>query len=97
MNQIRLRDLQATVDRINRTTGNPIQPYIKSEDGSRLVAQIGNYHLDGAYGGHALHRMQTDGGGISDVFRSGHMTKRDLYNRMHAFLAALETKDAVLK
>ena len=38
-------DLQNVVDRINSVTNSPMQPW---EDGT---AQIGNYHLSGAYGG----------------------------------------------
>ena len=30
------------------------------------------------------------GGGVRDVFSCGHVTKRDLYNRMSAYLVACE-------
>ena len=33
--------------------------------------------------------MQTDGGGISDVFGSGHITKRDLSARISAMLCGI--------
>jgi hypothetical protein len=46
--------------------------------------------LSGAYGGVALHRMYNAGGGVSDVFGSGHMSKRELYGRMHAFIRGME-------
>jgi hypothetical protein len=32
----------------------------------------------------------TEGGGVRDVFSCGHVTKRDLYNRMSAYLVACE-------
>lgn len=76
MERMTEKQLQAIVDRINRMTGAPMTPYTKV--GERHVAQIGNYHLSGAYGGKSLHRMVTDGGGISDVFGCGHASKRDL-------------------
>lgn len=61
----------------------------RQEDGS-LKATVGAYYIDGAYGGVALYRMSTEGGGVSDVFHSGHMTKRDLYNRIRAFMDGID-------
>ncbi len=93
MDRITDKHLQAAVDRINRTMGTPINPYERVM-GQQWVAQIGNYHLSGAYGGKALHQMLTEGGGIRDVFGCGHVSKRDLYNRLHAFIAGIESKRA---
>ena len=87
MDRITKQNMQAVVDRINRTTGMPAQPWV-TVDGKH-IAQIGCYHLSGAYGGYALHRMHNEHGGVSDVF-GGHMPKRDLYDRMHAFLRGIE-------
>lgn len=53
-------------------------------------ANIGAYYIDGAYGGVALYRMVTDGGGVTDVFNAGHMPRRELYNRIRAFLDGYE-------
>ena len=74
--------LEAVVNRLNRITGSPHQPY---ENG---LPREGNYHLSGAYGGWALHRM-TKGGGTSDVLNTGHISKRDLINRMFAYTRGL--------
>ena len=71
------KDLQATCDRINRMLDKPLEP------------NIGCYHLDHAYGGVALHQMVNDGGGVRDIL-GGHLTKRDLYERMNAFIKGLE-------
>lgn len=92
MTTITKANLQATVDRINRITGSPMEPYTKTGEvpNQTYTANIGNYHLSGAYGGFSLHRMDTDGGGITDVLRVGHVSKRDLYDRMHAFIRGLE-------
>jgi hypothetical protein len=92
MNRITEKDLQATVDQINHVTHSPAAPWV--HEAGRSVANIGNYHLDGAYGGVSLHRMENEHGGVSDVFRCGHISKRDLYERMHAFLAGLATEVA---
>lgn len=88
-NQITLRDLEGVCKRINRVTDSPETAWTLDSAG-KLRANIGNYHLDGAHGGYALHRMTNKGGGVSDIF-GGHFPKRDLYYRMHAFLAGIET------
>jgi hypothetical protein len=89
MTRISRSNLEAVVKRLNIMTGNSIDPYTKDKNGN-FIANIGNYHLSGAYGGVSLHRMSTDGGGVSDVFRCGHVTKRDLYDRLHAYLNGIE-------
>lgn len=89
MTMITRSNLEAVVKRLNIMTGNSIDPYTKDEAG-QFTANIGNYHLSGAYGGVSLHRMATDGGGVSDVFGCGHVTKRDLYDRLHAYLNGIE-------
>ena len=87
-NVITLKNLQAVVNRINTTTGSPVEQYTKVN--GKLVANIGNYHLSGAYGGYALYRMVNASGCIRDISDSGYMTKRALYNILHAYLAGYE-------
>lgn len=82
-----IRELENLVKRINRITGNPETPYTKKEDGS-FVANIGNYHLSGAYGGYGLHKMVSNGGRIYDIF-GGYMPARELYGKLSAFLMGL--------
>ena len=90
MERITQKQLEMLVDQINAATESPPEPY-RVEDG-RHKANIGNYHLSGAYGGWALHRMDSDGGGVDDVFGSGHVPRRELYQRMRAFLVGLRAK-----
>lgn len=90
MERITLQNLEAVVKHINIMTNSPLESYTKKD--GKYVANIGNYHLDGAYGGYALRRMVNEDGGISDVLRVGYATKRELYNAMHAFIAGLEAK-----
>jgi len=87
-NSISLAFLKAQIQRLNIVTGSPVEPYVRV--GDKFVCQIGNYHLSGAYGGYALHRMGNDGGGISDVFRSGHVSKRELSTRISSMLAGID-------
>jgi hypothetical protein len=87
-NRITEKQLQSVCDLINKETDSPMQPWVKNSDGKH-VAQIGNYHISGAYGGVCLHRMVNEAGGVSDVFYCGHVPKRELFNMMHAFLAGI--------
>ena len=92
-NVITLKNLQAVVDRINTTTGSPMEQYTSVN--GKLVANIGNYHLSGAYGGYVLHRMDNLSGGITDISQSGYISKRALYDLLHMYLAGYEAgKDA---
>lgn len=93
MDRITLAHLQAIVDRINRTMGTPSEPWTKGDDG-KIHANIGNYHLSGAYGGYALHQMMSDVGGVHDVLSCGHIAKRELADRMYAFIRGIEAKVA---
>lgn len=89
MNRITEKHLQAVVDRLNRITGSPLEPYVNGK------AQIGNYHLSHAYGGVCLHRMHNEGGGVSSPLSTGHITKRELAGLLHAFIAGINTSEEV--
>jgi len=91
MQRITLAHLSAVIARINRATGSPADPYAKQPDGSHK-AQPGCYHLSRAYGGYSLHQMSNENGGVRDVFACGHISARDLANRMHAFLAGFDAR-----
>jgi len=82
------KQLQGVVDRINEATKSPMTSYTKTKAG-KFSANIGNFHLDFAYGGVALHRMQSKGGGIEDIF-GGHYPKRELFNRCWAYLDGIQ-------
>lgn len=90
---ITIRHLEGMVKAINKAAKTPMASYTKSADGS-YKPNANNYHLSGAYGGYALEQMTSrEGGtGVSSVFNCGHVPKRDLYNRMRAFLSGLEIK-----
>ncbi len=76
--------LEAITARINRITKSPLDAY---KDGKAVP---GNYHLDHAYGGVALHRMANESGGVSDILQCGHTTKGKLAELMFAFIRGLE-------
>ncbi len=88
--QVTKAQLEAVVERINRITKSPLTSYTKHKSG-KFTANIGNYHLSWAYGGVALHRMCSDGGGVSDVLSIGHTSKRECLNSMFSFIRGLES------
>ena len=88
MERITEKQLQALVDRLNRVTNSPATPYTRN--GDKLTANIGNHHLSWAYGGVELDRMDNQGGGISCPLGSGHGTKRELWDKIHAYIAGIE-------
>ena len=77
------KQLEYLVERINTVTNSPLASWTKDQHG-KLRANIGNYHLDWAYGGVMLVRMHNEGGGIVTV--TGRGTKRECYNELQAFL-----------
>ena len=87
MKRITQKDLEHQVESINATTESPTTSYTRDAVG-KLAANIGNYHLDYAYGGVRLVRM-VNGGGITVVSSGGFGTKRELYNWMDAFRAGI--------
>ena len=90
MDRITLKQLEGLAGMINRELGTPEAAYTKGADG-KYTANIGCHHLDGAYGGHKLVRMVNDGGGVSDV-TGGYIPKRELYNRMRAYLDGVRAR-----
>ena len=92
MNRITRANLDAMCAEINRTAGTPTEPWTRHGDG-RLTANIGCYHLSGAYGGWSLEQMASEGGGVHAIF-SGYLPKRELYERMRAYLAGMRAREA---
>lgn len=88
--RISIKDCEGLVKLINQMNGQPIAPYTKLDAGGYKV-NIGNYHIDSAYGGHALHQMMNDGGGVHDISACGYMTKAEFYQWLRAFIRGLET------
>ena len=87
-NRITDKHLEGMIARLNRLTNSPVKPY--EQINGRCVAQIGCYHLSHAYGGVALHRMHNEGGGVTTPIGGGHVSKRELYERIYAFIMGIE-------
>ena len=90
MNRITANQLQAIVDRLNTLTESPPRAYSVDPKTGKLTANIGNYHLSFAYGGVALHRMANESGGVSTPLYTGHIPKRELAERLHAYIYGIQ-------
>lgn len=90
-NRITESMLEAVVKDLNYLTGNPLTAY--GENG----ANIGNYNISYAYGGVSLHQISNNGGGVNDTFRTGHIPKRELFNRLCAFMEGIMIAQKVAK
>jgi hypothetical protein len=92
MNRITEKQLECAVNAINQLTKSPLETYSPTK-GSRVApkyeSNIGNYHLSYAYGGVSLHRIMNKNGGVDDIFRCGHISKRELWNRMQSYICGL--------
>jgi hypothetical protein len=86
--RITQKHLETLVDIINELTDSPMQPYGERIDG-RCNANIGNFNLSYAYGGACLHRMHNSGGAVSCPIENCHVPKRELYEKMQAFISGL--------
>jgi hypothetical protein len=84
--------LQSRIDYLNAVTGMPLTTW--GRVGSKNVAQIGNYHLSGAYGGWRLEQIASEGGSIRDVFRCGYVSKRELLALIDAMLVGITHREA---
>ncbi|MBT7929732.1 hypothetical protein HN682_07440 [Candidatus Peregrinibacteria bacterium] len=86
--RISIKDLERKIDYLNEITVNNVEPWSRKESG--LTANVGNYHLSGAYGGWELHQMYNTGGAVTDVLGSGYLPKKELYYRICSFINGIE-------
>ena len=82
------KDLEILVKKTNELTNSPIE-YASNKDGEKFKANLGHFHLDGAYGGWKLVRTMSEGGGIEEI-TYGFVSKKELFDKMHAYIRGLE-------
>ena len=68
---------------LNAATDSPAHYWQDKESRS---AALGHHTISCAYGGYALHRVCSPGGGLIDIFACGHVSARTLYCMMQAYL-----------
>lgn len=86
--RITRKHLEGLCNTLNRVTNSPMTPWTRDEN-NKFHANIGNYHIDGAYGGWQLQRIMNEHGGVNTPIGGGYVPARELYNRMHAYLDGL--------
>ena len=84
--------LEREVAKLNSLTNSPSTPYSKRENGKGYEANVGNYHIAGAYGGWKVERMVNPGGGITHPtgLDTGFVSKRKCYENLRAFISGIE-------
>jgi len=90
MDRITRRDLDGVCRVLNRRAGFPDGTELWTRADGQNRATVGMFYIDGAYGGWALYLTVSEGGGVSDVFRCGHVPARELYGLLRAFLDGWE-------
>ena len=84
MERITEKQLENLVSYLNTITNSP-QKY-RGDNG----INIGHFSISHAYGGVCLHRTVNDRGGITCPLMGGHVSKRALFNEMHAFIKGID-------
>ena len=91
MERITIKHLRELCETLNKMTGHALEPYTRNGNGNgNLRANVGNYHISRAYGGHTLHQMANESGGVNTPLSCGHVPARELYGLMHAYLKGIE-------
>lgn len=82
--RITREDLDRMAQAINVALDCPQTTYTKKN--GKLVANVGNHFIRGAYGGWKLEKIDNEGGAVEDVLSCGYVPKRQLYEQMQAYL-----------
>jgi hypothetical protein len=90
------KDLEQLCRIINGTVnGDPdLTPYSRVHPDGEYRANIGAFYVDGAYGGVALYRIVSEGGGVTDESHMGHQPKRELYRFLRGYLEGIQAVQA---
>lgn len=83
-----IKQLEIQVEYLNIIMNRPATPWTR--ENGRNKANIGNFHLSGAYGGYCIHEMANEGGGVRSTFGCGHVPKKELMQRLTSFIAGIE-------
>jgi hypothetical protein len=88
MGRVTEKQLKAVVQRLNKVTGNPTTSY--TQTATEVIANVGNYHLDFAYGCVGLVQMSNKGGGVNVIIPG--CTKVELYYRLQAMIEGIQAQ-----
>ena len=87
------RHIELLIKQLNELTHNPTETnyLLTTNQGRKLCWNIGNYFLDSAYGGYDLVQVINEGGGITKPLYGGYVSKRELYNKLTAYINGVRT------
>jgi len=88
MQRITNKDLERLAGRFNMEFDRLPKPY--GNNSGKPGANIGNFHISYAYGGACLHEITNSGGAVKCPIQQYHSPKRELYEKMHAFLDGVD-------
>ena len=86
MDRITQKHLEGLCNVLNTLTNNPLDPYVKNI--KEYKQNVGNYHIDSAYGGVKLCQMLEHG--TKDISTIGYAPKRELYEWIRAYISGIE-------
>ena len=89
MDRITIKQIERKIDYLNEITGNALKPYTWDKKEEKLTSNAGCYYWAGAYGGYKLEQI-CKGGGSSDPIYTGFVPKRELYDKICAFVRGIE-------
>lgn len=94
MERITTLKLEYVAGRINKATNSPMNAYTRF--GNKYTLNVGHHHVHGACAGYQLQRICNASGGVTCPLGEGYTTKRELYEKMRAYLAGLEHHETLL-
>ena len=91
--RVSIKQLESLVTHLNEITNSPLDYNDKTS--KKFKANIGHYTLSGAYGGYELQRIMNHGGGVETPLYTGHIPKRELFDKIHIFIKGIQLKEAM--
>ena len=85
------QSLNILVKHLNEITDSPLETYVENPETGKLDAQVGNWHLDWAYGGVRLDRISDASGAVSCPINTGYVSKPELAKILRAFIEGIQT------
>ena len=95
MERITINQVESLVDQLNQIAGENPKPYDTTKTKNR--ANVGTYVLDGAYGGWQLARICNEYGAQSQPIGGGYDSKREIWEKIRAFIRGFEAAREVKK
>ena len=83
MKRVTLSDLNELCEELNKMTSCPLETCTRDKDGN-FTHNVGNYHLNMAYGGHKIVRNVNTSGGIREITH-GFLSKRECLDKGHEY------------